>query len=223
MVKKTVSLLALLIAISALTFIAGFVAGNLTQTYSSNLALIETSQLAAESAALEYSLIQKYDVQTCGYLGQRQDALADELATLGQTLSKHTIKTELPAGEYNLLKRQYHMLQIRSYLQTQRLMSLCNQTTNIILFYYDDPADQAEYIRNPEYYARSKQQGLILDSIVESHNVTVYAIELDYAPELAFLEDFYNVTRAPTLIVNYQYKLEGLAQEEDILSRWNTS
>jgi len=221
MVKKTVSLLGGLLLLCLIIFTTGFMLGTLSHKYSSSLTLLDAGKLALESAALEYALIQNYDKTTCSYFAERQSALGSELGHVGRALSEPTIKNDMTSEEYDLLKRKYHLMQIHSYLQTQQLTKICNQTKHTILFYYDDPVGKKQYNENPEYYDTSKEQGLILDGIVQKlgeQNISIYAIELNYAPELQFLQRFYDIYATPALVINYRYKLSGLASQEDIIT-----
>ena len=55
-----------------------------------------------------------------------------------------------------------------------------------------------------------------MDRLVNDFKLTVFAIEYNYSPELSFLESYYNITTTPTIIINYQTKMQGLASYEEI-------
>jgi hypothetical protein len=232
MVKRTIPLAAGLITFSVFLFFVGFILGQFSAEYQNTLPYLEASELATESAALEQLLIQQYDNTTCPYLLERQNALARQLGDVGRTLSQPTIREDLTDDAYDTLKRRYHLMQIQSFIWQTQLASRCAEAQTTILFYYDDPLDEEEYAQDPAYYDLSVEQGEMLDAVVQrvgEENISVYAIELNYAPELLFLQRFYNITMAPTVLIDQQYLLEGLSNTDTILAyvargnTWNMS
>jgi len=156
---------------------------------------IKDSELNTESYLIEQALIENID--DCNFAEQRVDKMSQELANIGRTLSRDNAKSEL-GNNYDTLKRKFHLTQIKTYLIVNKLAERC-ELNDVVLFYYDSNED-------------SKKQGVILDDLVENNNIKVFAIEYNYSAELNFLEEYYNITQAPSVVVNFETKLDGLQE-----------
>ena len=76
---------------------------------------------------------------------------------------------------------------------------------NVVLFYFkkDDPL--------------SAEQGRVLDDLVSQFSMHVFAVELNYSKELNFIEEYYEIDSAPSLIVNYDSVLKGLQEKDKVV------
>ena len=96
-------------------------------------------------------------------------------------------------------------MQIRTFILHKKLQDDCGSKTNIILFYFQQ---QDQF---------SAQQGKILDELVAENNLHVFAVEYKYSKELEFLEDYYEITSTPTLVVNFKHVITDLATKEQLM------
>jgi len=187
-------------------FVIGVIIGNTWESSESRITskILKQSELDTESFIVEQELFESFETN-CGLAEQRINALSEELWKLGKVLGTKDAQEKLGSSDYNFLKRKYHLMQIRTYILTKKLQVDCGQKIDIILYYYDldDPL--------------SEQQGKILDQLVASNDIHVFAIEYQYSNELKFLEDYYEVRRTPTIIVNFEYHLVGLVPIEKII------
>jgi len=190
----------------AFIFIFGIITGSIYTSRSSNqiTKFLKQSELDAESFLIEQELFQTFET-SCELAKERLDILGTELWNLGKLLDDPNAKKRLGEDNYSILKRKYHLMQIRTYTLDKKLQDDCEDTFNIILFYFK----QNDLI--------SKEQGQILDELVEEYDLHVFAIEYDYAKELAFLEQYYEITETPTIVVNYKEKFKGLTPKEKII------
>ncbi|MEM3154070.1 MAG: hypothetical protein QW165_00690 [Candidatus Woesearchaeota archaeon] len=166
--------------------------------------ILKQSELDAESFMVEQELFESFETN-CQLAEKRLDSLGQELWQLGKVLGSDDAKEKLGEENYRHLKRKYHLMQIRTYILDKKLQQDCGSTINVILFYFkqNDPA--------------SEQQGKILDELVGQYNLHVFAIEYRYSKELEFLEDYYGITEAPTLVVNFESTLPGLVTKENLM------
>lgn len=187
-------------------FTLGVIVGNLWQTSETGQAsrTLRQTELDAESFLVEQELFETFETN-CVLSEKRINSLSQELWRLGKTIGAENAEKILGSQDYHFLKRKYHLLQARTYVLAKKLQDDCGQQTNIILYYYnqDDPA--------------SAQQGAILDQLVNTHNLHVYAIEYGYSRELSFLEEYYELTTAPALVINYKHVLTGVNQPNNII------
>jgi len=200
MKQKLISITLLICVI----FILGIIIGN--NLASSKEAKIEKflreSELATESYVMEQDFLKDAE-EICSGANVRLGALGTELWKLGTLLQSDTAKKDLGDVKYALLKKKYHLLQIKEYILFSKLNRDCSLDGSVILYYFSNNDG-------------SLAQGKILDRLVAENNITVIAVEFGYAEELSFLENYYNITAAPTLIVDFDKKKEGLASYDSL-------
>lgn len=203
MAKKSVYL-STVFAISVV-FVIGILVGNFISNPEAKEVnkVLRQSELSAESYILEQELLADFD-QNCELAKTRLSDLSSELWQLGKLLGSQTAKQDLGETNYHFLKLKYHLMQVKTYILYANLNKECNFSTPVVLFFYSqDDAD-------------SREQGRILDSLVEEHDITVFAVEAGYSEELEFLELFYDVKQTPFLVLNYGIKKHGLSSYDDI-------
>lgn len=165
--------------------------------------ILRQSELDAESFLVEQELFESFEAN-CQLSEKRLASQSQELWRLGKLLGGEDAKEKLGEPDYTFLKKKYHLMQARTYILAKKLQDDCGKQSNIILYYYqqNDPL--------------SEQQGPILDELVDDYNLHVFAIELGYANELEFLEDYYAINKTPTLVVNFDTVLQGPATREQL-------
>jgi len=193
-----------------IVFVIGVIVGN---TWSTNETteiskILEQSELDAESFLVEEQLFDTFKTN-CPLTESRLASQSSELANLGQLLSSTDAEQNLGPEKYHYLKLKYHLMQLRTYILYKKLHDDCGKTTNVILYYFkrNDP--------------KSHDQGIILDQLVSEQDLVVFAVEQGYSPSLNFLEQYYNVTYSPSVVVNYKHVLRGLSTKEEIIRAIN--
>jgi len=197
MVKKRV--FATTLALLLIVFIIGILVGNSFSNPEFNEinSIIKNSELSTESYLIEQELFNDFE-KNCELSKIRLGSLSSELWRLGKLLASSTAEEDLGSANYNFLKRKYHLMQIKTFVLYYQLKIKCDIDDSVILFYYSR--------NDPD----SSEQGRILDKIVRDFNVHVFAIERDYAPELRFLEQYYDIGSSPSLIIDYATRKKGL-------------
>jgi len=205
MAKKQV-FLSTILALCAV-FVIGIIVGNVISNpeLKEINTVVKQSELSTESYLLEQELLADFD-QNCELAKTRLAALSGELWQLGKLLGSETAKKDLGESTYHFLKLKYHLMQVKTYLLFANLNKDCDFTTPVVLFFYSQKD------------ADSKEQGIVLDKLVEDYDIKVFAIESDYSKELEFIETFYAVDQTPFLVLNYDTKKQGLTSYEDIKS-----
>ncbi len=158
---------------------------------------IKQSELTTESYLIEQELFAGME-KNCDLAKLRLSALSSELWNLGKSLGTETAKQDLGEENYDFLKRKFHLMQIKTYTLYHKLKQDCSVDVPVILFYYSQ--------NNPD----SLEQGAILDRLVGGFDVKVFAIEYNYSQELRFLEDYYEISRTPSVVVNFETVRKGL-------------
>lgn len=202
--KKQVLLTTILLV--GVVFSIGVILGNSWKASEANGAakVLRQSELDAESFLVEQELFESFETN-CDLAEKRLSSLSEELWKLGKVLGTSDSREKLGAEDYSFLKRKYHLMQIRTYVLDKKLQTDCGSMTNVVLFYFklNDPA--------------SEQQGKILDELAEPYRLHVFAIEHQYSKELEFLEDYYEIRGAPTLVVNFKQVMPGLVTKEHLI------
>lgn len=193
-----------------IVFIVGVIVGNTWNTDESTevTRILEQSELDAESFLVEEQLFDTFKTN-CPLTENRLASQSTELVNLGRLLSSTDAEQSLGAENYHYLKLKYHLMQLRTYILYKKLHDDCGKTTNVILYYFTrlDP--------------QSHDQGIILDELVSEQEVVVFAVEKGYSPSLSFLEQYYNITSAPSLVINYEKVLHGFSNKQEILRAIN--
>ncbi len=211
--KSKKSKFLVLILLLFFVFLLGLGLGNYFASLDSGTSkILKESELNAESFLIEQQLIETLG-STCEFSQARLSALSEQLWNLGKMLDDESAKEELGKEKFDLLKRKFHLMQVKTYALYKKLEQNCGKDFDVILFYFK---------KND---IDSKKQGEILDNVVADFNTKIFAIEFDYAVELGFLEEYYNITNAPALIINFEDKFEGLQEYESIkneLEKWTS-
>ncbi len=203
MVKRQayVSIVILFVIVFAVGIIVGRSVSNPELSDVNNF--IKQSELTTESYLLEQELFAGME-KNCDLAKLRLSALSEELWKLGKLLGSETARQDLGEENYNFLKRKFHLMQIKTYTMYNGLRQDCAVDVPIILFYYSqkDPA--------------SLEQGAVLDKLVSDFGVKVFAIEYNYSSELRFLEEYYEISTTPSVIINFGTVRKGLASYDEL-------
>jgi hypothetical protein len=164
---------------------------------------IKQSELTTESYLLEQELFSGME-KNCDLAKLRLSALSSELWQLGKLLGTETAKTDLGEANYNFLKRKFHLMQIKTYTLYHGLSQDCAVNVPVMLFYYS------------QNDSKSQEQGAVLDQLVKDFDVKVFALEYNYSQELRFLEDYYEITGTPSVVVNFGTVRKGLQPYDEL-------
>ncbi len=192
-----------------LAFLFGILIGGVykTQDLDEATRFLKNSELATESYVLEQQLLEGLDVN-CDLAKARLNTLSQDLYHLGKLLGGQTAQQDLGETQYHLLKRKFHLLQVQTYVLLLKMRKQCHDESHVVLFYFaqQDPA--------------SLQQGLVLDELVKAFNMRVFAVEYNYSSELRFLEEYYNITKTPALVVDYDKKHESFIDYQTLATQF---
>jgi hypothetical protein len=203
MVKRQayLSVILLFILVFAIGIIVGRSASN--PELSDVDKFVKQSELNAESYLIEQEIFAGME-KSCDLAKLRLSAMSGDLWQLGKLLGSETAKQDLGEADYNFLKRKFHLMQIKTFTLYHKLSQDCALKVPVVLFYYS------------QNDTNSLEQGEILDLLVKDFDVKVFAIEYDYSPELHFLEDYYEISGTPSVVVNFETVRKGLTPYEQL-------
>ena len=191
---------------SLVFFFVGLIIGNALNSFSyagKVESLLRQNEYNLDNYLLEKELFKTYENENCDLFKSKINTLSSDLYTMGKFLTEEEKNPKLNPDDYKYIKTKYHLTQIRTYLIYYELIERCSLKDNIILYYYD-------------YNNESEQQGKILDKLAAENNIKVFAIKLGYDSSIKFLETYYKIDSAPSLIINHNCILKGFSEEEAI-------
>jgi hypothetical protein len=165
---------------------------------------LKNNELDTESYLIEQEMIENFEQESCEIANARIASLGNDLWQIGKSLSPEDAEQKLGKDNYHFMKMKYHLMQIRTYILLYNLKQNCNNTGSVVLFYFS---------KSDEH---SREQGEILDKVVEEYGISVFAVEYNYSKELSFMEEHYDIDETPALIIDYTDKFSGLTPYEDI-------
>ena len=168
---------------------------------------ISSSELDTQSLVTERLFFERFGGKGCEQSKKRLESFNKQIYEVGKVLGKFDTKSISKQNQYNFLKRKYFLLELNTYLLTNQMKEECKDETKVLLFFYD--------IKDNE---ESLRQGLVLDTLVHQKSLVVFSFDREFTDEplLNTIKEFYNVTKSPTLIINYKTKKEGLISAEEL-------
>ena len=212
MVKRKIDWKVYIIAgiITLVIFLGGLGIGFLMsnekyQIISSDLQELQIEQRDIE---LELLLLSSIGTQTCDTLRYEIDKTASLATDLGEKVSKYDTDV-LKDVNFNILKKNYIITLIQFWSYWEIFKENCNSSVNTILYFYaiEDCTD-------------CEAQGHVLSFLKQRYPQELMVFALDMNEELYslnLLKNIYNVTKAPTLIVNNE-KYENLIDSKELES-----
>ena len=202
------------LGLSLIVFTAGLLLGiSLDNTKVNDLlANINQNELNTESYSVEKEFVSAFGGDKCSLSSPRVQSLSEELGDIGRLLTKYESTKVFEKTEFNYLKRQYFLLEIKAYSLFTSLKKECNYNYTTILFFYD-AGDET-----------SVRQGYVLDALVKTNqNTHIFSFDRLFAddPTLETVKLHYNVTNSPTLVINNKVKQEGIIDLDDLIKLIN--
>jgi len=149
----------------------------------------------------EQDFIDSFGGNRCEIMNARIAQLKEEIKTVGADLGSYSAFSFFKKKDYDYLKRKYFLLELKFLSLIEQLNKECNRPYIPIIYFYQIDDDVSE------------RQGFILADLSKDYEqqVIVLSIDKDYndEPLVKLLAAKYNITTAPTIIVDNEKK-EGL-------------
>lgn len=200
------------LVLASVIFLAGIALGWTLDHFRVNEVLdtIKQNELDTESYLVEQEFIKNFGGDSCELLSPRVTNLQSQITIIGHQLSKWGESSRsFKQQDFDYLKRKYFILETRAFMLIEGLKDTCGVDYNTILYFYS--IDDEESLR----------QGYVLDELVRKYdNLIVLSIDKDYTDEplIDVLNSKYEITAAPTIVVNSNVKLEGFIPRAQIES-----
>ena len=142
------------------------------------------------------------------------DYLGRKIYESGLTLEAMEEEGQIDTPEYSFLKQRHNINQVIYYAELKKFKDKCDFEKNVILFFFDG--------ENPE---ESQRQGRVIGEIRRERDFVLLPMDYGYTKHIDYFYEFHEIRELPTLIINYQTKLEGHQDKETLLNilKWTLS
>ena len=107
---------------------------------------------------------------------------------------------------YDLLKQRHNINQVIYYSELKKFRDECDYDKNVILFFFDG--------ENPE---ESQRQGRVLGQVNREKDFVLLPMDYGYTKYIDYFYEYHEIKELPTLIINFETKLEGHQDKETLL------
>ncbi len=143
--------------------------------------------------------------ENCLGLIRTLDESTVELDAMGERLDSYEKDNIADKENFELLKRQYILTEVRYWLLAQKTKKICKQDTILLLFFYSDNDKNSDI------------QGTILTYFKEKlgKDLLVFSIDASFEKEpiVKILKGTYSIIETPTLVINNR-KYKFLTKDE---------
>ena len=190
--KRTLSipLYFLALAITLLVFAIGVYIGTAIDTANLDSIQRNLDEVGSGVSSLEFLLLSEDPQFFCPVYLDELNRINTDIERIGQRLTLLEEEKGIVDAE---LKRRFFLLEMNSYLLSQRVNTQCTQNITLIMYFYSNQA-----------CAECARQGVELtESRRQAGDVHTYAFDGDLgSPIVTALKDKYNVTSYPTIVID---------------------
>jgi len=151
-------------------------------------------EIDSEAYNVERFFTETFGGEKCEVMVARISDLKKEIRRVGEDLGSYSRYSFFRRKDYDYLKRKYFLLELRFLSLIEKLNKECGKPYLSILFFYEIDDDESE------------RQGFILQDLSEDYDqqLVVLSLDKDYKDEplVNLLASTYNITEAPTLVVD---------------------
>ncbi len=182
--------------ITILIFSSGVILNHFFDFYRINEinSVMRDHELDSDAYRVERLFSEVFDEEACDIMTARFFGLKEEIKKVGADLGTYSRFSIFRKTDYDLLKREYILLQLKFYALLKQLNTDCGQPYLPVLFFYTIDEDESE------------RQGFILEDLANSYKnqVVILAIDKDYKDEplVPLLVEHYGITRTPAVVIN---------------------
>jgi hypothetical protein len=158
--------------------------------------VMTTHEINTEAYRVERFFTETFGEEQCDMMVARISDLKKEVRKVGEDLGSYSRFSFFRRKDYDYLKRKYFLLELRFLALIQKINKECDKPYLPIIFFYEIDQDESE------------RQGFILQDLSEDYDqhLIVLTLDKDYKDEplVKILAENYNVTQAPTIIIDEQ-------------------
>ncbi len=178
----------------------------------SNEQMIE-HKMELDSLQLQYAFINEVEMENhCAALSTAIEENVKKLGILGSKIQKYSSDMNFDEEEYNRLKREYVLSEMRFWLFSKKAQELCKEDTARIIYFYS----------NEEECFNCDAQAKVLTYLKEQLQDKLLIFSIDTAfrqePLVEMLQETHNITEYPSILINNKL-YSGLLDEDELSQR----
>jgi hypothetical protein len=154
---------------------------------------LKESNLQTQTFMVTQNYLDQSSRNYCKVVESRIPELAEENTEIGQSLESFTGKSISNRKDYEYLRREYYLNQLRLYNILNEYKSRCNTDNSLVFFFFDGSAN-------------SKRQGAALTKyyreVDNSTYIFSYNLDTEDSEVLDVLRSDYNITTGPAVVLN---------------------
>lgn len=180
--------------LTVLVFIAGLSAGYMLDVQRTDYLADElrSAQLESDRFLVGQQYLQGSD-DRCDAMEPYIQDLAAKTQELGEDLESLSGAGIFRDQDYKHLKHQYYIYQLRTWMTLEEYRTRCDESLVTVLYFFEDNS-------------ASQQQGSVLTEVRRQHQgdmfVFSFDIDADDTPVVDMIQQDFNVSSGPTIIVN---------------------
>jgi len=182
--------------LTILIFAVGILINHLFDTF--RISIIEnvmaSHEIDSDAYKVERFFTENFGGEKCEIMEARISDLKTEIRKVGEDLGSYSRFSFFRQKDYDYLKRKYFLLEFRFLALIETLNKECDKPYLPIIFFYQIDQDASE------------RQGFILQDLSKEYDqqLVVLTLDKDYKDEplVSLLAANYNVTEAPTLVID---------------------
>lgn len=180
------------------------------------VAMIQTEfnleKVEFESSQLQYDYLNMIDSKgSCPALYESFDKNLEKLENTRIRLNNYIVDSKINSEEFNILKRQYMIEQLRYYLLANTAKNMCDDNIARIIYFYS----------TSENCPDCSDQEFVLSYLRQKYSGSLYIFALDETftdePMISVLKKQYNITKFPSLIVE-ENVFQGFSTKDQLES-----
>jgi len=191
-------------------FFLGFSVGSMLNDVKTTILSDKFSDIQNEIDSLEFGLLLTSTLEnlTCPFLRSQVTFIHKEAQEIGDKIISYENQEQVDLEQYKRLKKEYMLVRLKYWSLSERLKNACDEDFTTILYFYS--------VNN---CADCKSQGEILDYLQQRIPKQVYVFPVDMYEDLVImniLRTAYNITQAPSLIIDGNVVLHGLQGNKEL-------
>ena len=198
--------------ITLLVFVTGLMLGLTTsdKRVSFSEEQINQHRLELDSLQLQYLFIDQEDAKSnCAAISLALEENVKKLAVLGDKIETFSKDINFNEKEFDTIKREYILSQIRYWLISNKAKQICSTDTISVLYFYSD---------EDECFGCSTQSRILTHLKGRfKDRLLVFSIDASFVQEplVPILRQTYNVTKFPSLVIDDD-AFYGLMEEDEL-------
>jgi|TARA_B100001964_G_scaffold245281_1_gene331241 hypothetical protein len=163
------------------------------------------------SLQLQYAFIDQLSQENnCDAVSKTFEKNIESLENTRERLETFDEDAKINKGEFDMLKREYVLAQIKYWLLAKKTKELCHEDIVTILYFFSDDKECPDCNNQAfvlTYLKKRFKEKLLIFS---------FDSKLNEEPMISTLQSTYDISNYPSIVIESE-KYEGLTKKEDIL------